>query len=79
MIELCSRTITHLFCDSPCFFQELGDECIVDTGLDKQPGPRNTCLSRSDEGGKSRSVYGRRDVGIVENYDWGLVRHQSVR
>lgn len=76
--KLCSRTITHSLCNGPRFFQELRNECIVDTRLHKQAGSRNTCLSRSDKGGKSRPVYGRRNVGIVENYDWGLVHHQSV-
>ncbi len=49
--------ITHSLCYALHFFKELKDECTVDTGLHKQTGSRNTCLARSDEGRKSRSVY----------------------
>ena len=66
------RTVTHPICNAPHLLQELRDECIVNTGLNKQACSRDTGLARSDEGGKSRPVYCRRNVGIVENYDWGL-------
>ena len=71
------RTVTHPIRNALHLFQELRDECVVDTGLDKQACSRDTGLARSDEGGKSCPIYCRRNVGIVEYYDWGLT-HQSV-